>query len=150
MSQYNNNNIENDIYNLQRFIEAQKDNYDTALYEIKRGRKWSHWMWHIFPQVNGLGYSYTNNYYGIKSKEEAKAYLNNNFLRNNLIKISEELYKLDDSIYDILGYIDALKLNSCMTLFNYIDPSIEIFKKIVDKFYKGEFDKKTIEILENW
>ena len=150
MIDFDNNYIEKDEYNLQRFIDAQKDNYDTALYEIKRGRKWSHWMWYIFPQVDGLGYSSTTNYYSIKSKEEAKAYLDNSFLRKNLIRISEELYKLDDSIYDILGYIDALKLNSCMTLFNYIDPSIDIFKKIIDKFYKGKFDNKTIDVLENW
>ena len=139
-----------DSYNLQRFIDAQNDNYDRALYEIKRGMKTSHWMWYIFPQVNGLGYSSTSNYYSIKSKEEANLYLNNKLLRNHLIEISEELYKLDNSIYEILGYTDALKLNSCMTLFNYIDPSIEIFSKIIDKFYKGEFDKKTISILENW
>lgn len=134
-------------YNLQRFIDAQEINYDKALYEIKRGKKWSHWMWYIFPQINGLGHSSTSSYYSIKTMDEAKEYLNNDILRKHLIEISEELYKLNDSIYDILGYIDALKLNSCMTLFNYIDPSIDIFLKIIDKFYNGKKDERTIDIL---
>lgn len=137
-------------YNLQRFIDAQERNYDKALSEIKRGRKRSHWIWYIFPQINGLGHSSTSIYYSIKSIDEAKEYLNNDILRKHLLEISEELYKLDDNIYDILGYIDALKFSSCMTLFNYIDPSIEIFKKIIDKFYNGKKDQKTIDILVLW
>ena len=132
--------MNNDPYNLQRFIDAQERDYDIALSEIKRGKKTSHWIWYIFPQVNGLGYSSTSKYYSIKSLDEAKEYLNNSILRHHLIEISEELYKLDDSIYNILGYTDALKLNSCMTLFNYIDPSIDIFIKIIDKFYNGKKD----------
>lgn len=132
--------MSNDSYNLQRFIEAHNNSYEIALLEIKNGRKRSHWMWYIFPQINGLGSSSTSNYYSIKSLDEAKAYLKNSFLRNHLIEISEELYKLDDNIYNILGYTDALKLNSCMTLFNYIDPSIDIFIKIIDKFYNGKKD----------
>ncbi len=139
--------MKTDPYNLQRFIDAQEGNYDKALYEIKSGRKWSHWIWYIFPQINGLGHSSTSNYYSIKSIDEAKEYLNNDILRKHLIEISEELYKLNDSIYDILGYIDALKLNSCMTLFNYIDPSIDIFSKIIDKFYNGKKDSKTLNLL---
>lgn len=137
----------NDSYNLQRFIDAHNNSYEIALLEIKNGRKRLHWMWYIFPQINGLGSSSTSNYYSIKSLDEAKAYLNNSFLRNHLIEISEELYKLDDNIYNILGYTDALKLNSCMTLFNYIDPSIDIFIKIIDKFYNGKKDQRTIDIL---
>ena len=142
--------MNNDTYNLQRFIEAHDNSYEIALLEIKNGRKRSHWMWYIFPQINGLGSSSTSNYYSIKSLDEAKAYLDNSILRNHLIEISEELYKLDDSIYDILGYTDALKLNSCMTLFNYIDPSIDIFIKIIDKFYNGKKDQRTIDILVLW
>ena len=142
--------MSNDSYNLQRFIEAHNNSYEIALLEIKNGRKRSHWMWYIFPQINGLGSSSTSNYYSIKSLDEAKAYLKNSFLRNHLIEISEELYKLDDNIYNILGYTDALKLNSCMTLFNYIDPSIDIFIKIIDKFYNGKKDQRTIDILVLW
>lgn len=139
--------MNNDSYNLQRFIDAHNNSYEIALLEIKNGRKRSHWMWYIFPQLSELGHSSTAKYYGIGSIDEAKAYLNNSFLRNHLIEISEALYKLDGNIFDILGYTDALKLNSCMTLFNYIDPSIEIFKGIIDKFYNGAIDKRTISLL---
>ncbi len=136
-------------YDLERFITAQKRDYQAALSEIKSGYKRTHWMWYIFPQLVGLGYSPLAKYYGIKSKEEAVAYLENEYLRNNLIEISNALYELNDLINNILGYPDYLKLKSCMTLFNYVDPSIEIFNKIIEKFYNGEKDINTIKILEN-
>lgn len=136
-------------YNLERFIDAQERDFNVALLEIKNGYKRSHWMWYIFPQLADLGYSATAKFYGIKDKDEAVAYLNNEYLKDNLIKISEELYKIDDNISNILGYPDDLKLKSCMTLFNYVDPTIEIFSKIIDKFYNGEKDFNTIQILEN-
>ncbi len=135
--------------NLNRFIEAQERDYEIALLEIKSGYKRSHWMWYIFPQLSSLGYSDISKYYGIKDIEEAKAYLNNDYLRNNLINISNELYILNDSIENILGYPDYLKLNSCMTLFNYVDPSISIFTDIINKFYDGKKDEKTLNILDN-
>ena len=138
-----------DKYNLERFISIQKDEYDVAFDEIKNGKKISHWMWYIFPQLTNLGYSSTAKYYGIKNKEEAKAYLANEYLKKNLIKISEELLKLDCNISDILGYPDDLKLKSCMTLFNFIDPSISVFENVLKKFYNGEKDNNTISILEN-
>ncbi len=139
----------NNKYNLDRFIIAQERDYQIALMEIKNGHKKSHWMWYIFPQLADLGYSSIAKFYGIKNKEEAVAYLKNDYLKNNLIEISRELYKLNDNINNILGYPDDLKLKSCMTLFNYIDPNIEIFNKIIDKFYNGEKDFNTINILEN-
>ena len=134
-------------FNLDRFIEAQERDYQIALQEIKNGYKRSHWMWYIFPQLADLGYSATAKFYGIKSKEEAVAYLNNKYLRENLIQISESLYELDDNITNIFGYPDDLKLKSCMTLFSYVDPSIDIFNKIIDKFCNGEKDFNTINIL---
>jgi uncharacterized protein (DUF1810 family) len=133
--------------NLNRFIEAQEKDYELAILEIKSGYKRSHWMWYIFPQLSDLGYSSIAKYYGIKDIEEAKAYLNNDYLRNNLINISNELYKLNNSIENILGYPDYLKLNSCMTLFNYVDPSINIFNDIINKFYDGKKDEITLNIL---
>ena len=136
-------------YNLDRFINAQERDYQVALQEIKNGYKRSHWMWYIFPQLVDLGYSTTAKFYGIKNKDEAIAYLKNEYLKNNLIEISKVLYELDDNISNILGYPDDLKLKSCMTLFNYVDPTIEIFSKIIDKFYNGEKDLNTIKILEN-
>ncbi len=137
----------NDQYNLKRFIEAQEKNYKLALSEIKNGHKQSHWMWYIFPQLVDLGYSATAKFYGIKNKDEAIAYLNNNYLKNNLIEISKTLYEIDDDITNILGYPDDLKLKSCMTLFNYIDPSISIFKNVINKFYDGQEDQVTLNLL---
>ena len=121
--------------NLDRFIKAHEKAYEIALEEIKRGRKQSHWMWYIFPQLKGLGFSATSEFYGIDGIEEAILYLNNDYLKNHLIEISNELYKLNDDITYILGYPDDLKLKSSMTLFNYADSSIDIFKLIIDKFY---------------
>ena len=134
---------------LNRFIEAQEDYFDIAYDEIKSGKKKTHWMWYIFPQLADLGYSATAKFYGIKNIEEADAYLKNEYLKTNLIEISNALYQINDNISNILGYPDDLKLKSCMTLFNYVDPTIEIFSKIIDKFYNGEKDLNTIKILEN-
>lgn len=139
----------NNNFNLERFIDAQERDFQIALLEIKNGYKRSHWMWYIFPQLADLGYSATAKFYGIKNKNEAIAYLQNEYLKKNLIEISKVLYELDDNISNILGYPDDLKLKSCMTLFNYVDPTIEIFSKIIDKFYNGEKDLNTIKILEN-
>lgn len=139
----------NNNYNLDRFIIAQERDYQIALKEIKNGYKKSHWMWYIFPQLADLGYSTTAKFYGIKNKDEAIAYLQNEYLKNNLIEISNALNQINDNISNILGYPDDLKLKSCMTLFNYVDPTIEIFSKIIAKFYNGEKDFNTIKILEN-
>ena len=106
-------------------------------------------MWYIFPQINGLGQTPMSVYYGIKSLEEAKAYLENSYLRGNLIEISQALVDLKNKeILSILGYPDNLKLQSCMTLFYTVDPDCDIFKQVIDKFYNGEMDKKTLEMLE--
>ncbi|MBQ6547068.1 MAG: DUF1810 domain-containing protein [Bacilli bacterium] len=141
--------INSDYYNLKRFIKAQDDDYDRALREIKNGRKISHWIWYIFPQLDTLGHSAMSEFYGIKDIAEAKAYLNNEILREHLISISEALYELNNNIVNIFGYTDSIKVRSCMTLFHYADPSIEIFKKVIDKFYDGEFDNLTINKLKN-
>lgn len=136
-----------DDYNLERFIKAQEQDYQIALTEIKNGSKKSHWMWYIFPQLADLGYSEMAKFYGIKNKDEAKAYLDNSYLRKNLIEISNELYQLNNHIEDILGHPDDLKLLSCMTLFHYIDPKIDIFEKIIQKFYNGKYDMNTLNLL---
>jgi len=138
------------MYNLERFIEAQNKDYKQALKEIKNGRKLTHWIWYIFPQIKGLGMSDTALYYGINNLEEAREYLKNNYLRNNLIEISQALLNLDSpNPTDILGYPDDLKVKSCMTLFHYADPSIDVFKKVLNKYYNGEFDVNTISLLGN-
>lgn len=133
---------------LDRFIKAQENTYSIALNEIKNGRKQSHWMWYIFPQIKGLGMSETSRYYGIDGVLEAKAYLDNEILGNRLREITGELLKLDENNpFDIFGTIDTMKLKSCMTLFDYVSDE-NIFMDVLDKFYNGEVDEKTIWLCE--
>ena len=120
--------------NLQRFLDAQDDYYEKALSEIRNGRKESHWIWFIFPQLKGLGQSEYSYYYGIDGLAEAKEYLQNTTLKNRLIEISEALYSLDGNIDEIFGYPDTFKVLSSMTLFSIARPEIQIFNKIIDKF----------------
>ena len=132
---------------LERFLKAQDKDYEQALKEIKKGRKTSHWIWYIFPQIAGLGFSSTSKYYSIKDKNEAIEYLKNNTLKHRLIEICEALLSLesDDATY-VMGYPDDLKLKSSMTLFSEVS-DIDVFKKVLDKFYKGEKDEMTISLL---
>ena len=141
--------MKNDI---QRFIKAQEKDYEEALLEIKQGYKRSHWMWYIFPQVHGLGYSETSKFYAINNIDEVREYLKNEYLYNNLINICEELLKLEtNNPVEIFGEIDAMKLKSSMTLFNYIcdldKNRIDIFPKILEKYFENERDIKTINII---
>ena len=136
-------NIENT--GLQRFIEAQNDSYDQALKEIRNGRKLTHWIWYVFPQMKGLGFSYNSEYYGITSLQEARDYLENELLRKRLFEITESLlmHKGKD-IESIMGDIDALKLKSSMTLFDAVQPG-SVFGEVLDEFYGGERCKRTLE-----
>ena len=134
-------------YDLQRFHNAQKFDYPVALGEIKNGRKESHWMWYIFPQLKELGYSSTAKYYGL-TKDEAKAYINDEILKSRLIEISQALLELTSkNATEIFGYPDDLKLKSCMTLFSEIAPEIEVFDKVLEKFFSGKKDDKTLKLL---
>ena len=132
---------------LERFLKAQEKDYEHALNEIKNGRKTGHWIWYIFPQIAGLGFSSTSKYYSIKDKNEAIEYLKNKTLKNRLIEICEALLSLesDDATY-VMGYPDDLKLKSSMTVFDEVS-EIDVFKKVLDKFYKGEKDEMTISLL---
>lgn len=133
---------------LERFITAQRTYYQTALQEIKAGKKKSHWMWFIFPQIEGLGYSETARYYAIKDLNEAKEYMKDDILRGNLIEISQALLDINSSdATAVMGRPDDVKLRSSMTLFALAQPECEVFRKVLDKFYGGEKDGKTIEIL---
>lgn len=135
--------------NLDRFIEAHEEDYERALKEIKNGRKLTHWMWYIFPQIKGLGMSETAQYYEIKNLEEAHAYLDNELLKSHLIEISNELLKLNtNDPEEVFGDIDSLKLKSSMTLFSYISDN-EIFNKVIDKYFNGSKDLTTIRICED-
>lgn len=135
-------------YNLNRFIEAQKDSFPYALSEIKAGQKRSHWMWYIFPQLKDLGRSSTAIYYGIVDLDEAKAYMDEPYLRENLLMITKELLSLKESDPRlVMGYPDDLKLRSCMTLFEIAAPDVPEFGLVLDKFYNGVRDKRTIDLL---
>lgn len=138
------------MYNLNKFIEAQEESYEGALKEIKKGKKLGHWIWYIFPQLKGLGFSNISYYYGLEGIEEAKEYLDNEYLRNHLLEITKALLDLDtNNPLQVLGFPDNLKVNSCMTLFYYTEPSITLFKDVIDKFYDGKMDENTINILNS-
>lgn len=136
------------VYNLDRFIEVHNDDYARALKEVANGRKLTHWMWYIFPQITGLGMSETARYYEIKSLDEARAYLNNELLKSHLIEISNALLELytNDPV-EVFGDVDSLKLKSSMTLFSYISDN-EIFNKVIDKYFNGSKDLTTVRICE--
>lgn len=133
---------------LQRFIDAQNEDYEQALSEIRRGKKRSHWIWYIFPQIKGLGFSYNSEYYGISSLQEAKDYLNHELLGDRLIEITASLllHKGKD-IEQIMGDIDAMKLKSSMTLFDAIKPG-GVFDEVLDEFYAGERCRRTLGFLQ--
>ena len=129
----------NDIYNLDRFINAQENSYQIALKEIGNGEKCSHWMWFIFPQIDGLGMSSISKEYSIKSHQEAKDYLNHNILGKRLIEITNALMKLKSkSARSIFGFPDDLKLKSSMTLFKEISHNNEIFSNVLTKYFNDE------------
>jgi len=124
-------------FDLERFRKAQERDYQTALSEIRNGRKESHWMWYIFPQLKGLGFSSTAQFYGIDGKAEALAYMNDEILRGRLLEISGALFKLQShNPSEIMGYPDDLKLKSCMTLFEAVSPEEHIFKDVLEKFFQ--------------
>lgn len=134
-------------YDIDRFVKMHEKYYETALKEIKEGKKQSHWIWYIFPQLKDLGYSDTAKYYGMSGTQEAEEYWNNDYLRNHMLEICGELLKLNDTADNIMGWPDNMKLRSSMTLFNEAIPEEEIFKRVLDKFYNGELDPMTIELL---
>ena len=135
------------MYSLQRFLDAQKDHYFIALREMKEGAKRSHWIWYIFPQIQGLGFSSTAQYYAIENLEEAKAYLADPVLRERLLEISNALLALDScDPSEVMGYPDDLKLRSSMTLFSLAEPECTVFRDVLDKFYGGREDERTIDL----
>lgn len=133
---------------ISRFVSAQKRDYLQALSEIKAGHKRSHWIWYIFPQIDGLGYSSMAQFYAIKDLDEAKAFLNDTYLGKNLREISEALLNLECSDPGVvMGYPDDLKLCSSMTLFSLVAEENSVFSKVLDKFYGGKPDRATLRIL---
>lgn len=135
--------------NLQRFLEAQEKDYQKALEEIDQGRKKSHWMWYIFPQIKGLGLSSTSRFYAIEDIDEAEEYLNHPVLGQRLREISAALLKLQtDDAHEVMGSPDDHKLKSSMTLFSELSLADPVFQKVLEKFFHGNKDEKTLEILQ--
>lgn len=137
-----------DPYNLERFVEAQSRNYDAALAELAAGQKRSHWMWYIFPQIAGLGHSATAQRYAISGLDEAAAYLDHPLLGARLRKCCEQLLQLEGrTAHQIFGSPDDMKLRSSMTLFSAAEGGNSVFDQVLDKYYGGEVDSRTQEIL---
>jgi len=133
---------------LQRFLAAQETSYATALAEIKNGCKESHWMWYIFPQIAGLGYSETAQFYAIKDLNEATMYLQHELLGKRLLEISQALLDLDnDDAHSIFGSPDDIKLRSSMTLFAQVENAPPVFQSVIVKFFGGNADGRTLELL---
>ena len=137
-------------YNLERFLLAQAKNYKDAFNEIKNGKKRSHWMWYVFPQIQGLGISSTAKYYAINDIGEAAAYLKHPVLGTRLIQITEALLKVENkTALGIFSCPDDMKLKSCMTLFSLLDETNPVFENVLNKYFQGEKDSRTVEILSN-
>ena len=138
------------MFDLDRFVSAQKYDYRTALEEVRNGHKESHWMWYIFPQLRGLGQSTFARFYAIQSMEEAKAYLAHPVLGERLEEISKALLSLDTvDPHAVFGGIDSIKLKSSMTLFEAAAPESEVFGQVLDKFFHGHRDAMTLSILRD-
>ncbi len=136
-------------FDLSRFTEAHKHDYERALREIRNGRKETHWMWYIFPQIHGLGDSSMSLFYAIRNLDEAAAFLADPYLGMNLREISEALLTLETNRpQDVFYWPDDMKLRSCMTLFSLVDKEENsVFSRVLDKYFGGKQDSKTLEIL---
>jgi len=137
-----------DDHDLDRFLKAQGDTYDTALDELKAGRKRCHWIWFIFPQIVGLGQSPTSQFYGVKSLDEAAAYLRHPILGGRLHESLKTLQMLEETSADrIFGDLDAMKFRSSLTLFAEADPADPIIEAALDRWFDGQKDEKTLQLL---
>lgn len=141
---------EQDPFNLTRFLQAQETTYESVLEEIRHGRKLTHWMWFIFPQVAGLGFSSTSVFYAIKTLDEARAFLADTVLGSHLEDCCRALLALENlTVHEIFGNPDDLKLRSSMTLFAYVSPPGSVFEQVLAKYCDGKPDQLTIELLGN-
>jgi uncharacterized protein (DUF1810 family) len=133
---------------LERFVDAQRDVYTQALAEIRAGRKRTHWMWFIFPQIAGLGSSPTSQYFAIRDRAEARDYLGHPILGPRLVECAQALLDLGEvSAADVFGYPDDLKLKSSVTLFDAVSDPGSVFERVLDKFFAGTRDGRTVELL---
>jgi uncharacterized protein (DUF1810 family) len=138
-----------DPFELSRFVEAQRTSYDRALQEISEGRKRSHWMWYVFPQIEGLGFSASARRYAIKSRAEAEAYLRHPLLGPRLQTCAAAALGVERrSAREIFGSPDDLKLRSCATLFAEVAQPGSVFERLLDKYFDGEPDAETLRLLQ--
>ena len=134
-------------HSLERFVDAQERMYERALAEVKNGKKLTHWIWYIFPQLKGLGKSYNSHYYGIDDLEEARVYLKHPVLGTRLREITSVFLDLvGKNAKDVFGDVDAMKVHSCMTLFNEVSED-DLFKKVIDRYFSRCADKTTLLLL---
>jgi uncharacterized protein (DUF1810 family) len=137
-------------HDLTRFVEAQRGSYAPALAEIRAGRKRTHWMWYIFPQIAGLGFSAMSRRYAIQDRAEAEAYLSHPLLGARLRECVEALLAIEGcSAHDIFGAPDDLKLRSCATLFASVSPDGSFFHRLLDAYFQGEPDRETLRRLDS-
>lgn len=137
------------MHDLKRFLDTQENDFESALAEIKRGRKQSHWMWYIFPQIAGLGFSSTSKFYAIKDRAEAESYLAHPVLGERLVEISEALLEIEGKTANqIFGSPDDVKLKSSMTLFGSLENAHPVFQKVLDKYFDGTKDMRTLDLIE--
>lgn len=134
-------------HSLERFVTAQERMYPRALEEVRNGKKVTHWIWYIFPQLKGLGTSNNSRYYGLDGVEEARSYLAHPILGARLREITTVVLQSDKSVDDIFGGIDTVKVRSCMTLFNEIADD-DLFAQVLEKCFEGKEDNKTLELLD--
>jgi uncharacterized protein (DUF1810 family) len=140
--------MRDDPHDLERFVEAQRDEYDVALAEVRRGRKQSHWMWYVFPQLDGLGSSSAARWYAIRSLAEAEAYLRHPLLGPRLTAIAEATLAVEGrSAREIFGAPDDLKLRSSATLFARVSPDGSVFHRLLDRYFDGTPDGRTLALL---
>ena len=138
-----------DEFNLQRFVDAQRDEIEGVRAELIRGCKYGHWMWFIFPQLRGLGHSSMANHYGISCREEAVAYLGHPTLGPRLTECTQLVNRVEGHpIEQILGGVDSLKFRSCMTLFAAVDTNAPAFTAALAKYFASKPDRLTIELLK--
>ena len=138
-----------DPFDLGRFTRAQEGIYSNVLAELSGGQKRTHWIWFIFPQIDGLAYSTTSKHYAIKSIEEARQYLNDPVLGTRLRECAQTVLAVEGrSVAEIFGYPDDLKLKSSMTLFAYVAEPRSVFVRVLDKYFQGEQDVRTLDLLK--
>jgi uncharacterized protein (DUF1810 family) len=137
-----------DLHELQRFVDAQQPIYPQVVRELRAGQKRSHWMWFIFPQIRGLGYSAMSRKFALDSRDQATAYAQHSILGNRLIECTQLVLDIPDrTIRQIFGSPDDLKFRSCMTLFALATPQPQAFQQALDKYFGGQPDQRTLEIV---